>query len=399
MNPRAAIVLVALLFAGACAEPLEFADWTVPVPEGLAVVEYAHVPFEERGNAMIEWVDELVIGDRGDSDLRYAFTYPYDVAVDRLGQIYVADMLAGDVRLFDENGVYLRNLSRKGQGPGEFQNPDAVVALDDRVIVLAYGNNRLSHFDLEGNHLADYPVTSSDNLELFDTRPDGNLVAATTRFNRETGVEHIDREALVYSPQAEKLASYAAGSYPTPGPAIDGNGRRAYLQSMPNAIWQATASRDGAVYWTMSDEYQVLAVGPDTRPRWALRVAWGPPALPRAQIDEIMEAAREVYADVAESEVNFPDRQPAIHRIRVDGHGHLYVYPYVHGPLPEAGGDPTALVPVDVYAPDGERLFTGMAPPRYWTLAEGDHVWEIVIDPDTEEWVVRKSRLVEPFDT
>ncbi|HEX9700009.1 MAG TPA: hypothetical protein VGD06_11170 [Acidobacteriota bacterium] len=83
MNSRAGIALVAFLFAGACSEPLEFADWTVPAPEGLAVVEFAHVPFDERGGAMIEWVDELVIGDRGDSDLRYAFTYPYDVAVDR----------------------------------------------------------------------------------------------------------------------------------------------------------------------------------------------------------------------------------------------------------------------------------------------------------------------------
>jgi hypothetical protein len=40
-----------------------------------------------------------------------------------------------------------------------------------------------------------------------------------------------------------------------------------------------------------------------------------------------------------------------------------------------------------------------MAPPRYWTQAEGDHVWKIAIDPDTEEWLVRKSRLVEPFDS
>jgi len=53
---------------------------------------------------------------------------------------------------------------------------------------------------------------------------------------------------------------------------------------------------------------------------------------------------------------------------------------------------------VDVYAPDGERLFTGMATPRFWVHAEGDFIYETVIDPLSEEWIVRKSRLVEPFE-
>jgi hypothetical protein len=77
----------------------------------------------------------------------------------------------------------------------------------------------------------------------------------------------------------------------------------------------------------------------------------------------------------------------------VDGHGHLYVFPYV-----PVGPEDPAPVPVDVYAPDGERLFTGMSPPRSWVHTSGDHIWEIGTDPTTEEYVVRKVRLVEPFE-
>jgi hypothetical protein len=118
------------------------------------------------------------------------------------------------------------------------------------------------------------------------------------------------------------------------------------------------------VYQTGADEYQVLAVGSDTLPRWALRVAWSPSPLPRQ-------------------------------RLLVDGHGHLYVFPYVWVP---GNGDDGVDVPVDVYAPDGRRLFAGTAPPRYWRHADGDIVWEIATDAETSEWVVRKSRLVEPFE-
>ena len=36
---------------------LEFADWTIPVPEGTRIIEYPHVPLEER-NERIELVEE-----------------------------------------------------------------------------------------------------------------------------------------------------------------------------------------------------------------------------------------------------------------------------------------------------------------------------------------------------
>jgi hypothetical protein len=39
-----------------------------------------------------------------------------------------------------------------------------------------------------------------------------------------------------------------------------------------------------------------------------------------------------------------------------------------------------------------------MSPQRSWAHFDGDHVWEIGSDPDTEENVVRKMRLVEPFE-
>ncbi len=62
--PAASSALASLLLSlSACAEPLEFADWTIPVPEGTRVIEYAAVPVEER-TERIEVVEELVLGDR-----------------------------------------------------------------------------------------------------------------------------------------------------------------------------------------------------------------------------------------------------------------------------------------------------------------------------------------------
>ena len=57
--------------------------------------------------------------------------------------------------------------------------------------------------------------------------------------------------------------------------------------------------------------------------------------------------------------------------MRVDGHGNLYVFPYVD----EGAHD--GLVPVDVYSPDGERLFAGLTAPRSWIVAVDDDVYGI----------------------
>jgi hypothetical protein len=391
MKAWSSVTCAALLAAVACSGPLEFAEWTIPVPEGIEVVEYAHVPFDGRAGARIEWVDELVIGDRGEVDARYAFSRPSDVAVDAAGQIYVVDREAAAVSVFDGEGEYLRQLGREGQGPGEFQSPRSVVSMGDMVIVTASRNARLSHFDLRGNHLGDYAFPIFDNLTLLLATPAGELIGGTMRF---TEAQEVVQEIAVYTPQAEKLRTYATLTSPNT-PTIQRGTRWASFSSMPNASPTAVSSPDGDVYQTGADEYQVLAVGSDTLPRWALRVAWSPSPLPRQQIDAIMAMVRGSYEDATESEVNFPDRQPAIARLLVDGHGHLYVFPYVWVP---GNGDDGVDVPVDVYAPDGRRLFAGTTPPRYWTHADGDIVWEIATDAETSEWVVRKSRLVEPFE-
>jgi len=390
MTVRLLALCTALLAVAGCSEPLVFADWTLPVAEGTPVVEYAHIAAEQRGGETIEWVEELVIGDRGDTDIRYAFARPSDVTVDSLGQVYVVDSQAIAVKVFDAQGVYLRKLGREGQGPGEFQRPRSVASVGDVVIVGASRNARWSHFDLQGNHIHDYAYPIFDNLELVGPMTGGELIGSTVGF----ADGEVKQGFGIYSAAAELQRRLVDMSY-TQVPTIERDGRQSFFSAMPRALPQATVARDGSAYWSMSDEYQVLAVGPDGDQRWALRVASTPAAVTREQIDELMTMVRGSYEDAVESEVNFPDRQPALGRMFVDGHGHLWVYPYVYVAREDAASTP---VPVDIYDADGERLFSGMSLPRTWVHAAGDHVWEVAADPDTEEYVVRKIRLVEPFD-
>jgi len=77
---RKAFVVSMSLVAIACSEPLEFDDWTVPVPAGTRVVEYAHVPPDERTDAPQDAYE--MAGHRG----QYVIVVPsYDLVIVRRG--------------------------------------------------------------------------------------------------------------------------------------------------------------------------------------------------------------------------------------------------------------------------------------------------------------------------
>ncbi len=72
---------------------------------------------------------ELVrqIGGLGETDERYLFYSPSDVAVDDEGNIYVLDAGTKEVKIYDSDGEYVATFGRVGQGPGEFNSLPAAM--------------------------------------------------------------------------------------------------------------------------------------------------------------------------------------------------------------------------------------------------------------------------------
>jgi hypothetical protein len=56
--------------------------------------------------------------------------------------VAVADERDGNVKLFDASGRYVRTLGRRGEGPGEFRAPLAVVFVSDSALLVADDRNR-----------------------------------------------------------------------------------------------------------------------------------------------------------------------------------------------------------------------------------------------------------------
>ncbi len=420
--PAQALILGLVLgfaMAGCGTQPEpEFADWVLPVPDGVPIKEYVRTSLEDRTEVAFELVEDLVIGgDSGDPNM--AFYRPIAVVAADNGNIFVVESGARRVQMFSPEGEFLKTLGKEGQGPGEFQRPMQATIAGDRLVVFDGLGRRLSIWTDDGEHVVDQglPVTSMPSR--LAGLPDGRLVAVS----QEIDFASVDPAAMaagtmppttsvlgVYGTEYEQLERLVEiENRPLPSP-DEMNDLRARTQSMIDRMAAPRLTFTGGggqpIYATSSVEYQILAMDPDGEVSWALRVAGERRPIRKSSKELRIRSLARDEPDVTVDDFQWPDLDRAISgSILSDGHGRLYVSPLFDRPegeedgegpaVPESEGSPDAPVgrPVDVYSPDGDLIVAGRANGT-WSYARGDYVYHLRSDPDSEEILAVRYRLL-----
>jgi DNA-binding beta-propeller fold protein YncE len=108
---------------------------------------------------------ELMWGSEGTAEGQ--FKYPYGIAIDSLGNVYVADTGNDRIQKFDPNGNFIVKWGSYGTGDGQFSIPDGVaVDLSGNAYVADNGNQRIQRFDLNGNFITKWDVTKAASFGL-----------------------------------------------------------------------------------------------------------------------------------------------------------------------------------------------------------------------------------------
>ncbi len=137
--------------------------------------------FEPMDLALTEDEDSLVVTDHSncqvmscnlDGQLMRLFGMaqlcrPCGVAINSIGYVFVADHEANCIRVFDSEGMYIKNIGRGGHGDGEFNGPIAVtVNSKDELLVSDRENHRIQTFDPDGEYLFQFSSRHSGESEL-----------------------------------------------------------------------------------------------------------------------------------------------------------------------------------------------------------------------------------------
>jgi hypothetical protein len=391
----------ALLAALLCAatgcrseSPLEFADWTLPVPEDARVFGYRAVPVEERTES-IELVAEAVMGRETGAE-GATFFRPVGLAADDVGRVFVLDAGEDVVKAFGPAGAFVKAFGRSGQGPGEMQFPRSITIVGSNVIVSDQTRARLITWSTDGEYVDEVAVEFTRGFSSLFCLADGSFVVAydsvgddwplNTSFGKVTAGGELATDFFQLAAQTP-MYRHEHG-----------------FQSLdlPDTRPRLAATRSGLIYVTRGDEYQVLALDAAGETRWALRVAAPRVPYDETDVDEAIRLLADMFPEMRRDNIDLPDGLPALADIAVDGHGHLYVLPYTRDHA--ANGSR----PVDVYSEDGELLFSGLlhrdlaafagiVGAGLWRAAKGDLAYAFASDSLSSETVAVRYRLVEPF--
>lgn len=118
----------------------------------------------------IEIENELLIGLESEADsVTQILGQPVGIVTDKDGNIYIGDKASLTIKVFDEDGNYLKSLGGRGRGPNEFHDINFMgIAPNDNILVLDRGNFRYTTISKDGEYVSHYVIKFENQFYLKD---------------------------------------------------------------------------------------------------------------------------------------------------------------------------------------------------------------------------------------
>lgn len=280
---------------------------TIEKENGVTVIKNPKEPLYSGDILSLE--EDLTIGEEGKE---HVFEAIRTIRVDNDGNIYVLDWKASQIKVFDKDGKHLRDISRKGQGPGEMQFPQSMAIISGKEIMLNdLRTRRFSFFSLDGGLLREI---SSAKVRMNVVAPDssGNFIGTTfSRFGEKSVVE-----LKKYDPNLDTV--FAIGqveiSY-TPGK----------VNLYAPAIF-FTALKDDSILWGKWSDYQLMVVDREGNTTKKIIKDYDPIRITdKDKKREIKEVTEDSKGRITEKNLEFPEYYPAFRWISSDDEGRIFV--------------------------------------------------------------------------
>lgn len=328
----------------------------------LGCIEDEHLPqgvWDAQPDLRWRVVETLRIGDR-DGDGPTTFGDVGSVFVDRLERIWVVDAPSREVRVFGEDGAFVRSIGGRGEGPGEFRGRIGYASRgqEEEVWVEDIGR-RWEVFDTAGNSLRSVRVPIPRGNMRRTIGPDGTLIL------------QIDSEFKFYEVDNGELSDtgrdlpFPVNPLRLPVPVVRFEGPNTTIETPPPFAPRSRSVIGGHALWSVaqigSDQYQVQGMSlEDGRQLLDITHQYEPVPIPesiRASaatdfIERYTSGTTRLVSDF--SWRNVPAFYPAIEEFVVATSGELWIRRVM----------PSGIVGFDVFDAEGRYLGQPNVPPE-----------------------------------
>ena len=331
-------------------------QFKVRTEKEVTVVTNGKNPDPPKGAATKLILEEIYTAGGGDSpEESFAEIVALDVGKD--GTAYVVDMKDNRVKVFDVRGKFLRAFGKKGQGPGELNQPvGLIITPENEILVEDVLNQRLALFTLDGKFLRH--ISTAKSLGLSGIEMDGRgLIVARSMGLGDAGKMFMD--VKTYDKDLNPKIKLAAVELPislqsklnpfsamTLLYALDGQGRL-YLGSQKGYEIKVI-SLEGKLLKTIGRDYDPVAITKEDKDEMLKLI----PNVSGVNIKDMIQfpkvfppygnfvladegrllvrthekgrAEKEYYWDVFDAEGRFVAKVPIAHEIRLWRDGKVY---------------------------------------------------------------------------
>jgi hypothetical protein len=194
--------LVPLLVLAVCAAPIWAGSWngSEVVKDGVKHVMNPKESIEKQ--ATVKLKEAWRIGGEDDEEIFGVIT---DILADADGNIYMLDAQLNEIKVYSEDGEYLRTIGREGEGPGEFRGAFSMFLVPGGNIgVLQTFPSKIVVLTPDGEPAGEYPIPEPEGegfRVLLQAEYAGDNLALTYMFNQpsESGFTQNNILALVDS--------------------------------------------------------------------------------------------------------------------------------------------------------------------------------------------------------
>ena len=361
--------------------------------------------------ADLRLVEEVRIGTLDGAD-EYILGRVGSVAVGRDGVIVVADEQVPVIRMYDARGKFIRNVGRKGGGPGEYEAIGGMRTLPDgRVALWDNRNQRITLFTPAGELAESHRVVSGlFASDIFQVDRTGHFYVRTVVGRPVDGgdwdegwirvspigklVDTIPIPKEANAPRSFVLSGPSGYDRPFTPQLVTAMSSNGYLITGHNTTYAFEQHLPNGPVRRIERAYTPVPVARAERGEWE---AWASilarPAAARPGQPAVRSAPRPAsYA--------IPDIKPAYKDLRTDSQGRIWVRRYVAaqsrpGPERKPGDERPRRVwkepqTFDVFEAEGTFLGTITLPfDAYLYDAIDRHIWATVRGESDEEYVVR----------
>lgn len=339
-------------------------------------------------------MEELRIGQLGGED-EYIFGEINGIAVGKNGRIFVADYQVPIIRMYDKDGTFIRNIGRKGRGPGEYLRISGMKTFPDgRLAVWDVRNLRINVYSHDGKFNETHSVASrvfgspyvfleldhtGNFFVLIDHKDAGSITNPAPEWAKVTPKGEVVDTLSSPVDMAERPQSFVL--FTASGDA------HAFTERM-----KTTISPMGYLITGRNDEYSFTLLYPDSTKK-EIRRNFEPVEIKPEEKKQWEAWVR--YYDVVNT---MKETKPAYKDILTDSQGRIWVHRYVEAEYtelnigPHFGPESRWWEPptFDVFLPDGFYHATVILPMNVKFFdAKDNRVWALLKGEYGEPYVAR----------